>query len=92
MKIIWLIQAAIDRDNIISYVEGRNPVAARSIAVSFKEKPLSLLKYPKLYRAGRVRGTREMSVPPHYLVVYRIGQETIEILRILHGAQDWPQG
>jgi toxin ParE1/3/4 len=42
-------------------------------------------------RAGRVRGTRELVVPGlPYIVIYRVRKDTIQIARILHGAQLWP--
>ena len=41
--------------------------------------------------ARRIEGTRELvfaGLP--YIVVYRIQDQDLEILRIYHGAQDWP--
>ena len=41
--------------------------------------------------AGRKLGTRELtaaSLP--FLIVYRVGKEAVEIVRILHGSQQWP--
>lgn len=49
-----------------------------------------LAQHPKVYRAGRVRGTRELVVHPNYVVVYRIAGGEIEILRVLHSARQWP--
>lgn len=45
---------------------------------------------PRLYRRGRVDGTREMVVRPNYLVVYAETSEMVTILRVLHAAQMWP--
>ena len=46
---------------------------------------------PALGRAGRVPTTRELVVSPTpYLIVYRVRSETVEILRIFHGARQWP--
>jgi plasmid stabilization system protein ParE len=38
---------------------------------------------------GRIAGTREFVVTP-FIPVYRIKPDAVEILRIYHGAQDWP--
>jgi len=38
-----------------------------------------------------IAGTRELVFPGlPYIVVYRIQDQDLEILRIYHGAQDWP--
>jgi toxin ParE1/3/4 len=47
-----------------------------------------LADYPKLGRPGRVKGTRELVVNrTPFIVVYRIKGEIVQILRVLHGAQ-----
>jgi toxin ParE1/3/4 len=42
-------------------------------------------------RPGRVPGTREFVIPrtPH-IVPYRLQGESIQILRVYHGARRWP--
>ncbi|WP_143290560.1 type II toxin-antitoxin system RelE/ParE family toxin, partial [Burkholderia pseudomallei] len=45
---------------------------------------------PRLYRAGRVSGTREMVVHHNYIVVYSIDAEVVEILNVKHARQRWP--
>ncbi len=51
---------------------------------------MRLPDHPQLYRAGRVAGTREMIVHRNYLVIYAEDKDVISILRVLHGAQQWP--
>ena len=46
---------------------------------------------PRLYRADRVTGTREMVVRSNYIVVYAEDADTVTVLRVLHAAQLWPQ-
>lgn len=45
---------------------------------------------PYLFRLGRVPGTREQVVHPNYIVVYQVGSDVIDILRILHSRQQYP--
>jgi len=45
---------------------------------------------PKLYRRGRVAGTREMVARRDYAVVYVEDAPAVSILRMLHGARQWP--
>ena len=48
--------------------------------------------FPFRGREGRVLGTREL-VLTHlpYLIVYRVGTDSLEILAILHQSLDWPK-
>jgi toxin ParE1/3/4 len=42
-------------------------------------------------RPGRVPGTRELVIPnTPFIVPYRVVGNTIQVLRILHGARPWP--
>lgn len=49
-----------------------------------------LAEYPHSGRLGRVERTRELVVVrTSFIVIYRVG-ETVELLRVIHGAQAWP--
>ena len=50
-----------------------------------------MAEHPKLYRAGRVAGTREMPIRQSYIAVYAENDRQVTILRILHSAQLWPR-
>jgi toxin ParE1/3/4 len=50
-----------------------------------------LTRHPFAGREGRVQGTRELAVArTPYVIAYRIRQDEIQILAVLHGAQRWP--
>jgi toxin ParE1/3/4 len=54
-----------------------------------------LRQHPKLGRPGRVKGTRELVISgTPFIAVYRLkGTQRIEIIRLLHGLQQWsPEG
>ena len=56
-----------------------------------EEQIFLLTSYPKTGRPGRVKGTRELIiVRTPYIAAYRIKGKTVQILRVLHGAQQWP--
>jgi toxin ParE1/3/4 len=43
-------------------------------------------------RPGRVPGTRELVIAKTpFVVPYRFQGETLQILRVLHGARRWPE-
>ena len=46
---------------------------------------------PGLGRPGRVPGTRELIVSgTRYIVPYRVKEDVVQIITVLHGAQKWP--
>ena len=50
-----------------------------------------LLQHPQMGRPGRKKGTRELVISrTPFIVVYRAKGARIEIIRLLHGAQQWP--
>ena len=51
----------------------------------------SLKEWPHRGRVEREEGTRELPFAPlPYIAVYRVKEQSIEVLRIYHGAQDRP--
>ena len=82
--------ALADRDDIMVYIAQDNPVAAIDLDLEFEAKAESARMRPKLYKAGRVKDTREIVVRPNYVMVYRITGDVVEVLRVLHAAQQWP--
>ena len=51
----------------------------------------SLKEWPHRGRPGREDGTRELLFSPlPYVAVYRVTEQSIEVIRIHHGAQNWP--
>lgn len=49
----------------------------------------SLRGWPHRDRIGREEGTRELLFPPlPYIAVYRVEEQSIEVLRIYHAAQE----
>ena len=86
----WRQAARNDLLVIVDYIADDSPAAAQALKDDIEAKVYALSDYPKLYRAGRVEGTREMVVRGNYLVIYTESKTAITILRVLHGAQQWP--
>jgi len=50
-----------------------------------------LHSFPNRGRPGKKPGTRELVVRPlPYIVVYQVSEDVVYVVRILHGAQKWP--
>lgn len=86
----WTEPAIADLLAIIDYISDGNPDAAQALKDDIVAKAAKLPDFPRLYRAGRVEGTREMVVWANYIVVYEEDPIMVRILRVLHGAQQWP--
>ena len=82
--------ALVDRDDFMVYIAQDNPTAAIDLDLEFEAKAENARLRPKLYKAGRVKGTREIVVRPNYLMIYRVTGDVVEVLRVLHAAQQWP--
>lgn len=97
MQLKWTDLAEKDLENIETYIATEN---SRLVAVDVVLKVLNsceliLSNHPQAGRPGRVSGTRELvinGIP--LIVVYRIVDrlDQLQILRVLHDAQQWPVG
>ena len=92
MKIRWLEDSIQDLIALRQYIEQENPAAAKRVAKTIIQSVNLLLDQPGIGRAGRVPNSRELVVTgTPFLVPYRIENNTIEILRLLHSARQWPE-
>jgi toxin ParE1/3/4 len=89
MRLRWTAPAAQDLYSITRYIRGDNPTAAREVAKTIYDGCESLISSPHRGRKGKQPGTRELVFSPlPYIAVYRVTEDTVEILHIWHGAQD----
>ncbi|WP_229518234.1 type II toxin-antitoxin system RelE/ParE family toxin [Paraburkholderia terrae] len=91
MRLEWSVFALEDRDGIFDYIEEDSPRAAVVVDDRIRTQVRQLLQFPETGRPGRVEGTRELVISrTPYIAAYRITGDTVRILRVLHGAQQWP--
>ena len=90
LRLEWKATAVADLLAIVDYISDDNPDAAQALKDEIEAKVSRLRERPRLYRVGRVQGTREMVVRSNYVVVYAEDADTVTILRVLHAAQQWP--
>lgn len=92
MRLEWSPLALDDRNRIFDYIEQDNPRAAVMVDDRIREQAGMLTQFPESGRPGRIEGTRERVIAgTPYIATYRIMDDTIRILRVLHGAQHWPE-
>jgi toxin ParE1/3/4 len=91
MLVRWTASAAEDLKRITRRIRKDSPAAARHVAKTIFDAGNSLSVFSQRGRKGRIAGTREWVFPGWpWILVYQVGEHAVEILRIYHGAQDWP--
>ena len=91
-RLRWTLEAAENLEEICSYIEERNPRAAKSTAKKLYALANSIPDSPLLGRVVPEYGfpdLRERILAP-YRMVYRIKDGVIEILAIHHSSKQFP--
>lgn len=92
MRVRWLRRALLNLDHEATYIAQDNPKAAAEFVVHLRDSALLLGEQPNLGRPGRIPGTRELVVSNlHYILPYRVRNDTVEILRVFHTSRKWPE-
>lgn len=92
MRLSWRPQAEQDRYDAIDHIAHDDPLVAIEQLDRIEEQTEVLLQQPKLGRPGRVKDTRELVISrTPFIAVYHLPDaQHIEILRLMHSAQQWP--
>jgi addiction module RelE/StbE family toxin len=92
MRIVFLSLAVKDLASIRAYIAADNPEAAQRVATRLRKLIQGLAAMPNMGKVGRVFSTRELVTPKigktSYVVVYRVREDRLEILRILPGMRN----
>jgi toxin ParE1/3/4 len=97
MKIVLLLAAERDLGNLFLYIkdELQNPIAARNVATKILQRVQMLANFPELganlaNTDARLSGYRYLLVDS-YLVVYKVTNKEICVVRILYARSDYVQ-
>jgi toxin ParE1/3/4 len=92
VRLVWSAQSAEDLAALRAFIAADSPGAAKRMVRRIAEMVETLLpQKPEIGRRGRAPGTRELVISKTpFVVAYRVHNGTIEILRVLNGAQRWP--
>jgi toxin ParE1/3/4 len=91
MQLRWTAEAATDLERIADYLLEQAPDRAQDLIRRVYDAPTTLLTFPNRGRPGKREGTRELVLAPlPYVVVYTVRGDVVFVVRILHGAQQWP--
>jgi len=91
VRIIWYRSARADLARLRAYIAESDPGSARVVLARIFDSVRTLEVFSQRGRTGQLPDTRELIVPrTPYIVAYRISDDVIEVLRVIHGAQRWP--
>ncbi len=91
MQVVWTARALRDLASLRAYIGQDRPAAAERQVERILAATARLAQLPESARPGRRAGTRELVVArTPYIVPYRVRGELVEVLRVLHGRQRWP--
>lgn len=96
MQLKWTKLANADLENIEIHIsEDNSPSVAVDVVMKIIDNvQLILPQHPGAGRQGRVKNTRELVIDGlPFIVIYReqLSENRIEVLRVLHDAQQWPK-
>jgi toxin ParE1/3/4 len=91
MKVIYSDAAKIDLKKIADWIAEENPVRAHSFVTELGATCEGLLHFPLSNQAVGVfeKETVRRKVYGNYLIFYFVSNQKLEIVRVLHGAQDY---
>jgi toxin ParE1/3/4 len=90
VKLVWTQPALRHLSAAREYISIDNPAAANRQIERIELTVNRLKAFPMMGRVGIQAGTREFPVPgTPYILVYRVRDERLRILAVLHGARNW---
>lgn len=84
----WSDMALRDLEEAHAFLNERNPPAARQFVERILAAVETVERFTLLGVRGRTLDTREYVVP--HTRVYRVGRESVQILRVLHSSRNYP--
>jgi addiction module RelE/StbE family toxin len=92
MKIRWTKRAIRRLASIHAYISRDNPTAAAQVSAAIVNAIVQLEQFPLSGRPGRIEETRELVIPRlPYVLPYRIVDDVIVILSVIHTSRKWPE-
>jgi len=92
MRVRWTLRALQDLEDQCAYIAQNDPEFAAQQGFDVFRRVEALGEFPYRGRPGRDEGTRELPLAgTPWIAVYEVDSEGVLILRLWHGAQDWPR-
>jgi addiction module RelE/StbE family toxin len=92
MRIGWTRLALTDLIHSRDYIAAESPTSAGHVVDRIEKSSQVLGQHPEMGRQGRVGGTRELIISgTPFILAYRIKENKIEILSVIHSSRKWPE-
>ncbi|HEY1174460.1 MAG TPA: type II toxin-antitoxin system RelE/ParE family toxin [Verrucomicrobiae bacterium] len=90
--VIFSAQAEEDLASITDYIAADNPDAALNLLSEIQTKVFLYSRTPELgKKADHLRAGLRYFIKGNYLIFYRSNKGVLEVVRVLHGAQNLPE-
>lgn len=91
MKIVWSRRAIGHLTSLRDHIGKDSDSNAARVAQRILQAVELLATQPEMGRPGRLVGTRELVITDTpYVIPYRVRQDRLELIAVLHGRQRWP--
>ncbi len=87
LKLRWTNRALGRLDSIAAYIAKDNPQRAESFTNELRKK-VEILKSQQIGTAWKIFGTKQYVLHPNYIAIYKVKGGEVQILTILHSAQE----
>ena len=92
MRVHWTVPALVAMEELQDHIAQDSPMAAGQVAARITDAINGLVTFPLRGRPGRVSGTFELVIPrTSYTAAYRVRGTFIEVIALIHQAQQWPE-
>lgn len=91
MIVDWTRPALLDLTAIIEHIAPDDSAAAYALVDAIITGTETMLSaHPNAGRPGRVADTREWVAHHNYVVAYRVHDNRVQVLAVVHSARLWP--
>ena len=87
LELRWTNRALGRLDAIAAYIAKDSPTRAKIFTQELRKK-VEILKLQQIGTAWKIFGTRQYVLQPNYIAIYKVKGNEIQILTILHSAQE----
>jgi toxin ParE1/3/4 len=91
LRVQWSAAAKADLDEIVRFIQHKNPLAAKRVKKAVAQCTYKLARFPDIGRGTLRSGYRLLPVTgAPYLIGYRVTKDSVEIGAVIDGRADRP--